>query len=196
MQVAGLAAGALAGWTVLGVLGTWLSVATGDRRRAWRGVGWMVGVWGVYLGVLVGVARVQGQRVLGTGQEECFGAVCYAVTGARAVGEFKGEGGGKVVTVSVRMRNAGEEGASVSGMRCYLVDSRGRRWGQTVGLGGVALSARIPAGRTTVSEPVFQVAGDAVGFGLVLTRGWEGWGWLRVGDTDSLGHEPTVLRVP
>lgn len=193
MQVAAWALRGMVGWTAIGALGTWASLARRERGKAWRGMGWIVGVWVCYLGVVVGVGRYQGQKVLGRGEEECFGEVCFTVSGVREVGEFKGAGGGRVVTVAVRMVNRGADGAGVEGLRGYLVDGRGREWAETAGVGGVALSARVPAGRETESAPVFRVDGDAAGLGLVLTRG--GWGRLRVGDTDSLGHRPTVLRV-
>jgi hypothetical protein len=195
MGVFGWLLAALIGWTAIGVLGTLLAMATGDRRKAWKGGGWIVGVWTIYMAALLAVGRLQGQRVLAIGQEECFGKTCYAVTGYDAVGEFKGEGGGRLVQVRVRVRNGGPENAGVEGMRAYLVDAQGRRWWQTRGLGGIALAVSLPAGGLAVSEPVFRVAEGADGLGLVLTRGHVGWGWLVIGDTDGLGHRHTVLRV-
>ena len=194
MRVFGWLLAALAGWTGIGLIGTVLALATRDRRRAWRGLGWMVTVWVIYLGVLLGVGRWQGQKLLEVGQEECFGPTCYSVTNVSSVGEFKGLGGGNLVQVGLRVRNGGSETAGVEGLRAYLIDSEGRKWGQTRGVGGVALTVALPPGGVTVSEPVFRVEA-AGGLRLVLTRGYAGWGWLTIGDTDSLGHRKTLLRL-
>jgi hypothetical protein len=45
------------------------------------------------------------------------------------------------------------------------------------------------------SQPVFRVQDTPRELSLVLTRGWTGWGWLVIDDTDSLAHKPTVLRL-
>ena len=111
------------------------------------------------------------------------------------MGEFKGQGRGNLVQVGLRVRNGGNEFAGVEEIRAYLVDASGRQWGQTRGVGGVALGVALPAGGVTVSEPVFRVESGATGLGLVLTRGYSGWGWLTIGDTDSLGHQRTLLRL-
>ena len=194
MRVFGWVLAAVAGWTGIGLAGTVLALKTGDRRRAWRGLGWIAGVWVVYVTLLLGVGRWQGQKVVGLGQEECFGGICYSVIGVSAVGEFKGNGVGNLIQVEVRVRNEGTDYDGVEGLRAYLVDRDGQKWAQTRGVGGVALTVALPPGGMTVSEPVFRVE-RAVRLGLVLTRGYSGWGWLTIGDTDSLGHPRTVLRL-
>ena len=185
---------AVAGWTAIGLLGTMLAVATRDRKRAWRGAAWIVVVWVVYLGALLLVGRFQEQRVLAKGQEVCFDKVCYAVLGTTMVGEFKGAGG-QLVQVDVRMTNRSGDVRGVEGLHAYLVDEKGSQWPQTTGVGGNALTAVMSAGHQTVSEPVFRVEGTPGGLSLVLTRGWTGWGWLVIGDTDSLLHRPDLLRL-
>ena len=187
--------GGMAGWTAIGLLGTILSVAVGDRRKVRRGLAWLAGVWVIYLGALLLVSRYQSQRVIAPGQEVCFDKVCFAVTGTTTVGEFKGAGGGQLLQVGVRMTNRSSDLRGVEGLQAYLVDGSGRRWGQTVGVGGVALTSRLPVGRQTESDPVFRVDGMPGELSLVLTRGWTGWGWLTIGDTDSLLHRPDLLRL-
>jgi hypothetical protein len=59
----------------------------------------------------------------------------------------------------------------------------------------VGLTARVAGGDSIVSEPVFKVAGDATGLGLVLTHGWRQPGVLVIGDSDSLLHQHTVIRL-
>ncbi|RXH55091.1 hypothetical protein [Granulicella sibirica] len=187
--------GGVAGWTAIGVLGTLLALATGDRPRARRSVLWIVGVLVVYVGAVVLTGHFQAQRVLVPGQEECFDRICYAVAGVQSVGEFKGRGGGRLLQVAVRVANRSGEQRAVNGIEAYLMDGSGSKWGRTVGLGGVPLTLRLPAGGQTESQPVFRVEGGDGELSLVLTRGWTGWGWLVIGDTDSLGHKPTALRL-
>jgi hypothetical protein len=46
-----------------------------------------------------------------------------------------------------------------------------------------------------VSEPVFKVAANASGLGLVLTHGRWQPGVLVIGDSDSLLHKKTVVEL-
>ena len=59
----------------------------------------------------------------------------------------------------------------------------------------VRLTARVAAGDSVVSEPVFKVAGDATGLELVLTHGWKQPGMLVIGDSDSWLHRRTVVKL-
>ena len=156
---------------------------------AWRGLANLSG------GFVGGWAVAGGEGDWGGADEECFGATCYSVTSVNSVEEFKGQGRGNLVQVGLRVRNGGKDFAGVDGIRAYLVDANGREWGQTRGVGGVALTIALPAGGETVSVPVFRVDSGARGLGLVLTRGYAGWGWLTIGDTDSLEHRRTALRL-
>ncbi len=189
---------ALAGWTVVGTLGTLLARSQRDHARVRRGLAAMAGTWALYLVALVSVGHWQRQRTIAPGQPECFGDICFTVTGVRSTAEFKGRGNGSLVEVSVVVANRGSRPAATDGVRAYLVDVRGRRWAQTRGLGGVALGVELAPGQSTVSTPVFRVEpwSDHPQLALVLTRGWKGWGWLTIGDTDSMGHKPTLLRLP
>ena len=57
----------LVGWTAIGMVGVGVSLTRGERQRVRRGMAWIVGVWVVYLSVVIGVSLVQRQRVVAMG---------------------------------------------------------------------------------------------------------------------------------
>jgi hypothetical protein len=186
----------MVGWTALGALGVSVSLARREREKALRGVKWIAGVWVVYLATLVTVSLVQPQRVVAMGQEQCFDDMCFAVVGAEEVPGFLIRDGSRLVRVSVRVSNRGPGRPQSEGLiRAYLVDPRGRRWEESTGVGGVRLTARVAAGDSVMSEPVFKVAGDATGLELVFTHGWKQPGVLVIGDSDSWLHRRTVVKL-
>ena len=196
----------LMGWTVIGLTGTavaWIRGrrgVPGEREKAVRGIGWLVGVWVVYLAVLVGVSLVQRQRVVAMGQEQCYDDMCFAVTGADEVPRFLGRNGigdgSRLVRVTVSVRNKGRGKTQSEGLiRAYLVDGQGREWEESRGVNGNRLTAPVGPGETVVSEPVFKVAPDATGLGLVFTHGRWQPGVLVIGDSDSLWHRRTVVGL-
>ncbi len=185
----------LVGWTGLGVIGVGLSAWRGERDKVRRGVTWLVGVWVVYLFVLIGVSMGQPQRVVALGELQCFDEMCFAVTGVEEVPGFLIRDGRRLVRVSVRVTNKGRTPQSEGLIRAYLVDRQGRRWEQSPGVNGVSLSARVAGGQSVVSEPVFKVAGDAVGLRLVLTHGKWQPGVMVIGDSDSWLHRRTVAEL-
>jgi hypothetical protein len=185
----------LVGWTAIGLLGVVVSRVRGQRQQAWRGVRWLVGVWVVYLCVLVGVSLGQRQRMAVMGEPQCFGEMCFTVTGVEEVPGFLIRDGRRLVRVSVRVTNNGRRAQSEGLIRAYLVDGQGRRWEQSPGVNGVVLTARVAGGNSVVSEPVFKVAADATGLGLVLTHGRWQPGVLVIGDPDSWLHRRNVVEL-
>jgi hypothetical protein len=186
----------VAGWTAIGALGVSVSLVRRERDKALHGVAWIVGVWVVYLATLVTVSLVQPQRVVAMGQEQCFDDLCYAVVGVDEVPGFLIRDGSRLVRVSVRVRNRGQSKTQNDArMRAYLVDGQGRRWEESAGVSGVRLTARVAAGDSVVSEPIFKVASDATGLGVVFTQGWGQPGVLVVGNSDSWLHRRTVVKL-
>jgi hypothetical protein len=185
----------LAGWTAIGVLGVAVSRVRGEREQAGRGVRWLVGAWAVYLCVLVGVSLGQRQRVVKMGEPQCFDEMCFTVTGVEEVPGFLIRDGRRLVRVSVRVTNNGRRAQSEGLIRAYLVDGQGRRWEESPGVNGVGLTARVAGGDSVVSEPVFKVAADATGLGLVLTHGRWQPGVVVIGDSDSWLHRRTVVEL-
>jgi hypothetical protein len=185
----------LAGWTAIGVIGVGVSLARGERERVRRGVGWLVGVWVVYLCVVVGVSLRQPQRVVAMGEPQCFDEMCFTVTGVEELPDFLNRDGRRLVRVSVRVTNHGRKTQGEGLIWAYLVDAQGRQWKQSPGLNGVELAVRVAGGGSVMSEPVFRVAANATGLRLVLTRGQRQPGVLVIGDSDSLLHKKTVVEL-
>jgi hypothetical protein len=187
---------ALAGWTAVGMLGVGVSLMQREREKVLRGVAWIAGMWVVYLVALVTVSLVQPQRMVAMGQEQCFDKLCFTVVGVDEVPGFLIRDGSRLVRVSVRVRNRGRgEAQNDDLMRAYLVDAQGRRWEESAGVSGVRLTARVAAGDSVVSEPIFKVASDATGLGLVFTRGWKQPGVLLIADSDSWLHRRTIVKL-
>ena len=185
----------LVGWTAIGVIGVSVSVWRGERERVRRGVAWLVGVWVVYLCAVIGVSLGQGQRVVAMGEPQCFGEMCFRVVRVEEIPGFLIRDGRRLLRVSVQVTNKGRKAQSEGLIRAYLVDGQGRRWEMSPGVNGVELTARVAGGGSVVSEPVFKVAADASGLGLVLTHGRWQPGVLVVGDSDSLLHRKTVVAL-
>ena len=185
-------------WTAIGLGGSLVWRLRGDRTRARQGLLWIAGLWAVYLLVLFTVSWRQPAKVLAVGAEQCFDEMCFAVEGADEVDGFwaKGQERERLVRARVRVSNRARGQPQSEGLiRAYLVDAQGRRWEEVRGLSGVRLTAKIAAGDTVLSEPVFRVARDATGLCLVLTHGRWQPGVLVVGDPDSWMHRPTVMRL-
>jgi hypothetical protein len=186
----------VAGWTAVGALGVSLSLIRREREKVLRGVGWIAGVWLVYIAALVTVSLVQRQRVVAMGQEQCFGDMCFAVIGVDEVPVFLNRDGSRLVRVSVRIRNRGRGHAQSEGLiQAYLVDAQGRQWEESAGVSGVRLTARVAAGDSVVSEPIFKVASEASELGVIFTRGWKQPGVLVIGESDSWLHRRTVVKL-
>jgi hypothetical protein len=185
----------LVGWTAIGVIGVGVSLWRGEQQRVRRGVAWLMGVWVVYLCLLTGVSLGQGQRVVAMGEPQCFDDMCFRVTRVEEVPGFLIRDGRRLLRVSVQVTNKGRKAQSEGLIRAYLLDGQGRRWEMSPGVNGVELTARMAGGESVVSEPVFKVAADASGLGLVLTHGRWQPGVLVVGDSDSLLHKKTVVGL-
>jgi hypothetical protein len=187
---------ALVGWTAVGAVSVTVSLVRGERAKGLRHLGWIVGVWVVYLAALVGASLMQPQKVVAMGQEQCFDDMCFALTGVEEVPGFLIRDGSRLVRVRVRVSNRGRGKTQSEGLlRAYLVDAQGRRWEESTGVSGVRLRAKVAAGSSVVSEPVFKVARDSSGLGLVLTHGRRQPGVLVIGDSDSLWHKRTVVPL-
>jgi hypothetical protein len=154
-----------------------------------------MGVWVVYLCLVIGVSLGQGQRVVAMGAPRCFDEMCFTVIRVEEVPGFLIRDGRRLLRVSVQVTNRGRKAQREGLIRAYLVDRQGRRWEMSPGVNGVELTARVAGGGSVVSEPVFKVAADASGLGLVLTHGRWQPGVLVIGDSDSLLHRKTVVEL-
>jgi hypothetical protein len=185
----------LVAWTGIGVAGVSVSLWRGERQRVRRGVAWLAGVWVVYFCVLVGVSLGQRQSVIALGQPQCFDDMCFTVTGVEEVPGFLIKDGRRLLRVIVRVTNQGKKPQSEGLIWAYVVDAQGRRWEETPGVSGVGLTARVAGGGSVVSQPVFKVAADSTGLGLVFTHGRWQPGVLVIGGSDSWLHRKTVVEL-
>ena len=194
------------GWTLLGAVGVTISAVRarrgveGERERVRQGVIAIVGVWFLYMAALLGVSLGQRQRVVTIGQEQCFDDMCFTVMKAEEVPRFLGANGigdgSRLIRVTVVVRNRGRRKVQAEkAIAAYLVDAQGRQWEESLGVSGNRLTDRVRAGQEMVSEPVFKVAGDATGLGLVLTHGMWQPGRIVIGDSDSFLHKRTVVAL-
>jgi hypothetical protein len=195
MKAAELLLMGLVGWTAIGVIGVGVSLGRGERQRVRRGIAWLIGVWVVYLSVVIGVSLGQRQRVVAMGEPQCFDEMCFRVTGVEEVPGFLIRDGRRLLRVSVQVTNKGRKAQREGLIRAYLMDAQGRRWEMSAGVNGVELTARVAGGASVMSEPVFKVAADASGLGLVLTHGRWQPGVLVIGDSDSLWHRKTIVEL-
>ena len=187
---------ALVAWTVLGAIGVSVSLFLGERAKALRHLGWIFGIWAAYLAVLMATSLMQPQKTIAMGQDQCFGEMCFAVTGVEEVPGFLIHDGSRLVRVSVRVSNRGRDKTqSEKLVRAYLVDAQGRQWEESMGISSVRLTAAVPAGSSVMSEPVFKVAKDASGMALVLTHGRWQRGALVIGGPESLLHRRTIVPL-
>ena len=187
---------ALVAWTVLGAIGVSISLFLGERAKALRHLGWIFGIWAAYLAVLMGASLMQPQKIVAMGQNQCFGDVCFAVTGVEEVPGFLVHDGSRLVRVSVRVSNRGREASRTDRrVQAYLLDAQGRRWQESMGISSVRLTAAVPAGSSVMSEAVFKVAKDASGLALVLTHGRWQRGTLVIGGPESLLHRRTIVPL-
>jgi hypothetical protein len=185
----------LVGWTAIGAVGVGVSLWRGERDRVRRGVGWLVGIWVAYVAVVVGVSLAQRQKVVQIGEPQCFDEMCFTVMRVEEVPGYLIRDGRRLIRVTVEVRNRGKKAQGEGLIWAYLVDGQGRRWEESAGVEGVGLTARVTGGGAVVSEPVFKVAGDAKGLGLVLTHGQWQPGLLVIGDSGSLLHRRTVVEL-
>ena len=186
----------LLAWTVLGTIGIAISLFLGERAKALRHLGWIFGIWAGYLAVVMGASLMQPQKIVAMGRDQCFGDMCFAVTGVEEVPGFLIHDGSRLVRVSVRVSNRGHGGNRSDGqVQAYLIDARGRRWNESTAISSVPLQTVVSAGSSVASEPVFKVAQDASSLALVLTHGRWQRGTLVIGGPESLLHRRTIVPL-
>ena len=185
----------VSGWSAIGAAGIAVSLLRGRRAEAMKHSAWLAAVLGGYVLLLLGVSLAQKQRVVGIGEDQCYGEMCFAVVNVDEVPGLVAGEDSRVVRVTVRVTNHGHSAESEGSIEAYLMDSKKRIWQPLAGLSGNRLNGRVAGGSEMLSEPMFRVARDATGLGLVLTHGKWQPGRLVVGDSDSLGHEKTVVAL-
>jgi hypothetical protein len=181
----------------------------GRYGRALRIAVGMGGFLAVYMGTVVIVSILTPRRVLGMHEDQCFDDWCLAAAQcslARAIGTgpiaATAHGVFYVVTLRVSSR-AGRVAQRAPDAAVYLMDSRGRKYfpsseGQRAydGIHGESkpLSTLLEPLESFSTIRVFDLPADAQGVGLVVAHG-EVPGWFIIGDSQSLWHKRTVIRL-
>ncbi len=181
-------------WTTVGLLGLAISLVRRERRKLWQGVGSLVGVWLIYLAVLLVVSYRQPEQRVAMGQPKCFHTLCFAIEQVDEIPGFPARNHVRLVRATVRVVNRGKETAQED-LTASLRDRQGRRWREAAAVSGNPLHGRVLAGGTMVSEPVFQIPADATELQLLLRHGRWSQHLLVIGDPESLGHRERVLML-
>lgn len=195
MRAAELLLLGVAGWCGIGAAGVVISLLRGRRAEAAKHTAWIAAVAGAYLLLVLGVSITQRQKVVSIGRAQCYDTMCFTVTGVDEVPGLVAGDADRVVRVTVQVNNRGRSAEADGTVTAYLVDSRGRIWQPLPGLSGNRLMARLAGGSQMVSRPMFRVANDAAGLGLVFTHGSWQMRRLIAGDSDSLGHRRSVVAL-
>jgi hypothetical protein len=193
--------------TVL-VLVIW-GLIRGRYRKAGRLAAGLGAFLAIYIGTVITVSALTPQRVLSMHEDRCFDDWCLAAdrsTLARAIGEgadaAKAHGVFYIVDLRVSSRAARISQRAPDAL-VFLVDSTGKRYypsaeGQhayeTARGNSKPLSAILGPGESFSTTRIFDLPPDARDVGLVVVHG-EGPGWFIIGDSQSLLHKRTVIRL-
>lgn len=186
---------ALLGWTAIGIIGTAVSLFRRERAKALYGLAWIVGVWLVYLAVLLAFSLRQKQRIVAIGQPQCYDEMCFTVTGVSDVPGLLAQDQRRLLRVSIEITNKGHKPEGEGLIQAYLIDAQGRLWGEQPGLSGVRLTVKVPPGQSVISQPVFAISQNSTGLKLIFTHGHWQPGVLVIGNSDSLLHKRTVVPL-
>jgi hypothetical protein len=195
MKIAVFLLYAVVGWCAIGLFGTIYSILKGWHAEALKHAAWLAAVGGIYLSALLGVSLLQKQRIVAMGQDQCFGSLCYRVTGVDEVPGLVRGSDDRVLRVRIVITNRGSSPAAEPNIRAYLVDSHGHPQYALPGISGNHLSSRVAGTSETISRPLFSIPTGTTGLGLVLTHGsWQTHQFI-IGDSDSLAHKRTIVDL-
>jgi len=182
-------------WCAIGAAGIVISLVRERRAEALKHSVWLALVAGLYLLVMLAVSGAQKQTIVPLGKDQCYDEMCFAVVGVDEVPGLVAGDDARVIRVAIRVTNHGTSAEAERLIEAYLLDSRGRVWKPLAGLSGNRLNGRVAGRSQMLSQPMFRVAKDSTGLGLVFTHGLWQPGRLVIGDSDSLGHRPTMVSL-
>jgi hypothetical protein len=147
---------------------------------------------GVYLGGVVLVSVVSPRRELHVGDGQCWDDWCLAVTTVRS------RAGDGTLTYELTFRissRARRRAQRARDTQVYLTDDLGRRYDPVPDPAAVPFDVLLQPGEDVTVTRVFHLPSDARDPTLVATHG--GWfpGLFIIGDTASLFHKPTIVRL-
>jgi hypothetical protein len=178
--------------TVVMLVAAAVSALRRRRARATALLRWLGTFVAAYLGVVILVSLVSPRRVLDVGDEQCFDDWCIAVTDVRR--EPSGAGVRYALTLRVSSR-ARRRPQRERGIGVYLMDDRGRCYDPVPDPEEVPFDVLLRPGEAVNITRVVEVPAEAERPVLVVSHGGGFPGCFIIGDSESLFHKRTVVRL-
>jgi len=172
-----------------------MSIVAAMRRRraaALRILGGLCILAAVYLGVVVLVSVVSPRRVLKVGEDQCFDDWCIAVASVRR--EPAEAAVSYVVALRVSSRARGRPQRE-RGLQVYLMDEGGRCYDPIPDPAAGPFDVLLQPQEPVHVSRTFQLPADARDPVLVVSHGGGFPGCCIIGDSDSIFHKRTVVRL-
>jgi len=168
------------------------SALRGRRPRAIAILRWLGVYLGAYFGVLILVSLASPRRVVRVGENQCWDDWCIAVTDVRrqpasAVVSY-------VVTLRVSSR-ARRRAQRERGVQVYLTDDRGRRYEPALDNAAITFDVLLQPQEAINTTRVFETPIDSHDLVLVVSHGGGFPGCCIIGESGSLFHKSTVVRL-
>jgi hypothetical protein len=170
------------------------SLAALRRRPARAGatlrrLGIMVGV---YIGTVIVVSLLSPRRVLNVGDAQCWDDWCIAVTDLHRSAAEGAQSYEVTLRVSSRARRRAQR---ERGVHVYPMDDRGRCYDPETDPAAVPFDVLLQPQQAITMTRRFNIPADAHDPVLVVSH--DGWfpGNLIIGDSESLFHKRTVIRI-
>jgi hypothetical protein len=194
--------------TALALVHTLYLTVRGRRPVALRTLKRLGLGWAAYVGTVVLVSLLSPGRVLALKEDQCSDDWCLAVEDVSLAktlgsGSARAEANGVFYVVRLRVSSRARRVTQrENGVTAYLIDDRaasyppsvpGQQAYESAHGATPSLSDPIGPGASFSTTRVFDVPGRAHGLGLALKHA--GPGPLIIGDSQSLFHKPTVVRL-
>jgi hypothetical protein len=147
---------------------------------------------GVYLGIVILVSLASPRRVLSIGDDQCWDDWCIAVIKVRRKPVEDCQEYEVPLRLSSRARRRAQR---ERGVQVYLMDDRGRCYDAVHDADAVPFDVLLQPQEKVNTKRVFNLPADARDSVLVVSH--EGWfpGLFIIGDSESLFHKRTVVRL-
>jgi hypothetical protein len=179
--------------TAAGMLCVTLYALARGRRDLARRLLLRLGVMaGAYFGILILVSLVSPRRVLKVGEMQCWDDWCITVTDVQRTSTRSGVRFEVELRLSSRARRRPQRERGVS---VYLWDSQGRRYEAASDRTAVPFDILLEPGGAVSTLRVFDVPLGTHDPVLIVSHGGGFPGCFIIGDSESLLHEPTVVRL-
>jgi hypothetical protein len=169
-----------------------LAALRGRRARALALLRRLAIFAGVYLGIIILVSLLSPRRVLQVGDDQCWDDWCMTVTNVQRRPADSVTRYVVTIRISSRARRADQRALDA---HVYLIDDRGRRYDPVPDPADIPFDILLHPQEAISMTRVFELAADVQDPVLVASHG-EGFpGWFIIGDSASLFHKRTVVRL-